>query len=215
MAYNINDVYNLMDFITNKERGVFVSIPEAMQTLDAAQLEAVEDWFKLYGIDQTIHDAIRKLRVQIQFTSDSGGNVTFADDYLHILGGAYTVTGSSVNTVRFLNEDEVPFALTSQLRPVTSTKPIAKDTSTGFQLFPQSAQTGFYNYIRRPKTPILATTGSGRVKTYDSANSQQLEFTDQYINNIIARALKFWGIFMSDKDVSQFAQLQMEETKAT
>jgi hypothetical protein len=213
MAYNINDVYNFLVFIVRKERGVFITIPEAMQTIDNAQLEATEDWFSQYGVTQIIHDAIRKLRSQVQFTSASDGQVTFASDYLHMIGNAYTVTGSTINAVRFVSEDELPFALTSQLRSVSTSKPIAKDTSVGFQIYPQSTQTGFYNYLRRPVTPVLGYTQTGRTITYDPNTSTQLEFTDVYINNIIARALKFWGINMAEQDIQQFAQLQTQETK--
>ncbi len=213
MAYNINDVYNFLTFIVRKERGVFITIPEAMQTLDNAQLEATEDWFAGYGATQILHDAIRKLRTQVQFTSASDGMVSFASDYLHMIGNPYTVTGSTVNAVRFVNEDELPYALTSQLRPVSTSKPIAKDSSVGFQLYPQSAQTGFYNYLRRPNTPVLGYTQSGRTITYDANTSTQLEFTDVYINNILSRALKFWGINMAEQDIQQFAQLQTQETK--
>jgi hypothetical protein len=213
MAYNINDVYNFLVFIVRKERGVFITIPEAMQTIDNAQLEATEDWFSQYGVTQIIHDAIRKLRSQVQFTSASDGQVTFASDYLHMIGNPYTVTGSTINAVRFVNEDELPFALTSQLRPVSTAKPIAKDTAVGFQIYPQSTQTGFYNYLRRPATPVLGYTQAGRTITYNPNTSVQLEFTDVYINNIIARALKFWGINMAEQDIQQFAQLQTQETK--
>jgi hypothetical protein len=213
MAYNINDVYNFLVFIVRKERGVFITIPEAMQTIDNAQLEATEDWFSQYGVTQIIHDAIRKLRSQVQFTSASDGQVTFASDYLHMIGNPYTVTGSTINAVRFVNEDELPFALTSQLRPVSTAKPIAKDTAVGFQIYPQSTQTGFYNYLRRPATPVLGYTQAGRTITYNPNTSTQLEFTDVYINNIIARALKFWGINMAEQDIQQFAQLQTQETK--
>jgi hypothetical protein len=213
MAYNINDVYNFLVFIVRKERGVFITIPEAMQTIDNAQLEATEDWFSQYGVTQIIHDAIRKLRSQVQFTSNSDGSVDFVSDYLHMIGNPYTVTGSTINAVRFVNEDELPFALTSQLRPVSTSKPIAKDTSVGFQIYPQSTQTGFYNYLRRPATPVLGYTQTGRTITYNPNTSTQLEFTDVYINNIIARALKFWGINMAEQDIQQFAQLQTQETK--
>jgi hypothetical protein len=213
MAYNINDVYNFLVFIVRKERGVFITIPEAMQTIDNAQLEATEDWFSQYGVTQIIHDAIRKLRSQVQFTSTSDGEVVFASDYLHMIGNPYTVTGSTINAVRFVNEDELPFALTSQLRPVSTAKPIAKDTAVGFQIYPQSTQTGFYNYLRRPATPVLGYTQAGRTITYNPNTSTQLEFTDVYINNIIARALKFWGINMAEQDIQQFAQLQTQETK--
>ena len=213
MAYNINDIYNQMIFIVRKERGVFVTIPEAMQTLDNAQLEAVEEWFSTYGTTQIIHDAIRKLRVQKNFTSDSTGLVTFDADYLHLIGGAYTVSGSTINNVRFLNEDELALALKSQLRPVLESNPIAIDASVGFRLYPASTQTGFYNYLRRPATPVLGYTQSGRNITYDPNTSTQLEFTDVYINNIISRALKFWGINMAEQDIQQFAQVQTQETK--
>jgi hypothetical protein len=215
MAYNINDVYNQMIFIVRKERGVFVTIPEAMQTLDNAQLEAVEEWFSTYGTTQIIHDAIRKLRVQKSFTSDSTGLVTFDADYLHLIGGAYTVSGSTINNVRFLNEDELALALKSQLRAVSTSNPIAIDASVGFRLYPAATQAGIYNYLRRPATPVLGyTQASGsRTITYDPLTSTQLEFTDVYINNIISRALKFWGINMAEQDIQQFAQIQTQETK--
>jgi hypothetical protein len=213
MAYNINDIYNQMIFIVRKERGVFVTVPEAMQTLDNAQLEAVEEWFSTYGTTQIIHDAIRKLRVQKNFTSDSTGLVTFDADYLHMIGGAYTVSGSTINNVRFLNEDELALALKSQLRAVSTSSPIAIDASVGFRLYPAATQTGFYNYLRRPATPVLGYTQSGRSITYDPNTSTQLEFTDVYINNIISRALKFWGINMAEQDIQQFAQIQTQETK--
>jgi len=213
MAYNINDIYNQMLFIVRKERGVFVTINEAMQTLDNAQLEAVEEWFSTYGTTQIIHDAIRKLRVQKSFTSDSTGLVTFDSDYLHLIGGAYTVSGSSINNVRFLNEDELALALKSQLRVVSTSNPIAIDASVGFRLYPAATQSGFYNYLRRPATPVLGYTQSGRTITYDPNTSTQLEFTDVYINNIISRALKFWGINMAEQDIQQFAQIQTQETK--
>lgn len=213
MAYNINDIYNQMLFIVRKERGVFVTVNEAMQTLDNAQLEATEEWFSTYGATQIIHDAIRKLRVQKSFTSDSTGLVTFDADYLHLIGGAYTVSGSTINNVRFLNEDELALALKSQLRAVSTSNPIAIDASVGFRLYPASTQSGFYNYLRRPATPVLGYTQSGRTITYDPNTSTQLEFTDVYINNIISRALKFWGINMAEQDIQQFAQIQTQETK--
>jgi hypothetical protein len=213
MAYNINDIYNQMLFIVRKERGVFVTVNEAMQTLDNAQLEATEEWFLTYGATQIIHDAIRKLRVQKSFTSDSTGLVTFDADYLHLIGGAYTVSGSTINNVRFLNEDELALALKSQLRAVSTSNPIAIDASVGFRLYPAATQSGFYNYLRRPATPVLGYTQSGRTITYDPNTSTQLEFTDVYINNIISRALKFWGINMAEQDIQQFAQIQTQETK--
>jgi hypothetical protein len=212
MAYNLNDIYNFMVYIVRKERGVFVTITEFENTLDNAQIEAVEGWFLLYGQNQKIHDALRKIRVQKDFTT-LNGSVTFESDYLHQLGGVYTVSGSSLNVVNFVNEQEFALAAKSQLRPVTVNSPIAKDITNGFQIYPSSSYVGVYNYLRRPLKPVYGYTTSGRTITYNNATSTQLEFTDVYINNIISIALKFWGINMAEQDIQAFAQNQTQETK--
>lgn len=211
-ARNINDVYNFMDYIVRKQRGVFLTIPDAMQALNAGQLDAVEEWFKSYGENQIIHDALRKLRVYQTFTSDTNGVVAFNDDYIHIFGSPFTVIGSTVNTIKFVEEDEWSFAISSKLRTPTDQYPIALDVSAGFNIFPQHIQNGAYWYLRRPATPVLSTTKVGRVISYEPTTSTELEFSDVYINNIIARALFYVGVDMSEQDVTQFAQLYKEET---
>lgn len=211
---NINDIYNLFRYIVRKQRGQFVTIPEFNANMDSGQLDAVEEWFAPYGKDQILHDALRPIRVYYQFASDSAGMVTYPDGYIHLLGQPFTVTGSSVNKVEFVNEDELPFALTSQLRPVSNSYPIAVDTSTGFSIYPQQTQVGFFNYLRRPNTPVLAVTQVGRTLTYNPAGSAQIDFSDMYINNILARALKYAGVNMDEQAVSEFAQIYNQETKA-
>jgi len=210
---NINNLYDFFRDLVRKERGAFVSIPQFNANLDAGQLDAIEEWFAPYGENQQLHDALRLIRVYYQFTSDPAGFVTQPDDYLHILGQPFTVAGSSVNRINFCNEDEVPFALTSQLRPVSDSYPIAIDTSTGFSIYPQKTQVGFFNYLRRPATPKLAYTQVGRVITYDAANSVQLEFSDAYINNILAKALIYAGVYMNEKDITQYAEVYNQQTK--
>lgn len=213
MARNINDLYNFFQYILRKERGVFCTPTEFNANMDAGQLDAVEEWFAPYGQTQQLHDALRPIRVYYQFTSDAAGFVTFPSNYLHILGQPFTVTGSSVNRVQFKNEDELPFELTSQLRPVSNSYPVAVDTNVGFSIYPQQTQIGFFNYLKRPATPILAYTQVGRVITYDPVNSVQLEFTDAYLNNILAKGLRYAGVNMNEQTIQQFAQAYDAETK--
>lgn len=212
MARNISNIYDFMQYICRKERGVFLTIPQAMTLLDAAQLEVYEDYFKMYGIDQVVHDAINPFKVNYQFTSAADGTVTLPEDYIHLLPNVFTVSGSTVNKVRFVNEDEWVDAITSQLRPVSLTKPIAKDYGNGFNLYPQSQQTGFLTYMRRPLTPVYDYTQVGRVITYNAAGSQQLEFSDVYIDKIIAKALGYMGINMTEPEITQFGQIKDQET---
>ena len=209
---NINDICNILFYIVRKERGVFLTYPEAGMILDNGQMELLADSFAQYQVNQSIVDALSPFKKYTQFTSTSSGDVVMPDDYQHLLGSVFTVSGSTVNPVRFVNEDELPYAITSQLRPVTTTSPIAIDSALGFQLYPQSQQTGFFTYLRRPNIPVCAVTQVGRVITYDPVNSVQIEFYDIYINNIISRALKYLGINISEADIEQFAQLQQQQT---
>jgi len=123
MARSINDYYNLYVYILRKERGIFCTIAEFNANMDAGQMDAFAEWFRPYGMNQEIHDALRPFRVYQIFTSSSSGFVTYPSDYIHLLGQPFTVTGSTVNRIDFVNEDELPFALTSQLRPLTTSYP--------------------------------------------------------------------------------------------
>jgi hypothetical protein len=213
MARNISTLYDFYQYILRKERGVFQSPAQFTTNLDAGQLDCFEEWFKPYGANQEIHDALRPFRTYQPFTSSSAGFVTFPSDYLHLLGQPFTVTGSTVNRIDFLNEDELPFALTSQLRPVTTAYPVAVDTSTGFSIYPQSTQTGAYFYLRRPATPVYGYTQSGRTITYNSATSTQLEWNEIYWNNILAKALKYAGVNMDEDGIYKYAEMYNQETK--
>lgn len=209
----IADIVDFVQYICRKERGIFITPAQCTSNLDAGQLDSFEEYFKLYGENQVIHDALRPFRVYYQFTSDSSGFVTFPSDYLHLVGTAFTVSGSTVNEITFPNEDEFISALKSQLRPVSLSDPIARDTDTGFSLYPQSTQIGFFTYLKRPDTPVYGYTQLGRVITYDPNTSTQLEWSDVYINNIIAKSLRYVGINMTEPEISQFAEMYNQETK--
>jgi hypothetical protein len=51
------------------------------------------------------------------------------------------------------------------------------------------------------------------VVTYDPVNSIQPQFSDVYINNILAKALKYAGVYMNEEGVSSFANRFNQETK--
>lgn len=211
-ARNISEIYSLMQFIIRKELGAFVTIPEAIQALTAAQLDRFQYDFSQYQVNQSVADALSPFKVRIQFTSAADGQVVNPANYQHLIGGVFTVTGSTINAVRFINDDELPNALTSQLRPVSTSNPIAVDSAAGFQLYPQSQQTGFYTYLRLPNAPVYGYTQVNRVITYNPATSVQIEYYDVYVDNIIARAVSYLGVNLDDQAVQQFAQLQEQQT---
>lgn len=206
MARNIGNLYDFYIYIVRKERGTMVLPSQFNSNMDAGQMDAFAQWFLLYGKDQEIHDALRPFRVYQPFTSNSAGFVTYQSDYLHLLGQPFTVAGSTVNRIDFLNEDELPFALTSQARPLDNSYPIAVDSSNGFSIYPQQTQTGAYFYLRRPVAPVFGFTQSGRDIDYDVSTSTQLEWNELYVNNILAKALEYAGVNMDEAGIYQYAQ---------
>jgi hypothetical protein len=221
MARNLLNITDLIREIVRKERGVYLTYPQMMDGLDAGQMDAFGVYFRVYGINQTVHDALKPFKVQIAFASDTAGNVTYPADYLHLLAGVYTVYGSTITRVRFVESDEFPDAITGQLRAVSITAPIATDTSGGFvlytnsQLIPPGVINGFYNYLRRPATPVFVFTQSGpdnRTINYNAGASTQLEWSDAYIDTIISWALKYFGVNMDEDKISAFAEQLNQET---
>lgn len=213
MSRNISNIVDFVQFLIRKERGVFISPEQTTTNLDAGQLDAFEEYFKLYDQTQRLHDALQPFQIDVVFTSDSGGNVQYPDDYQHLLAKHYTVTGSTVNDITFVQDNELAFALRSQLRPVTDEYPIAIETKDGFCIYPQKVQRGIYSYLKRPATPVYGYTQSGRQITYNPNTSVQLEWNEGYINNIIAKSLRYVGIYMAEQEISQFAEIYNQQTQ--
>jgi hypothetical protein len=208
----IDVVHNIITFILRKQKGVYISPQEIDLILNKAQLEVLEYYFKSYGETQIIHDALTNFKVlNYQFTSDGGGNVQYNSNYIHLLAGVFTVTGSTVNKVRFVETDELPDALTAQIRKVSLSSPIATESSNGFRLYPQSIQTGFYSYLKVPPVPVYGYTQIGRVVVFDPTTSTNLDWIDVYQNKIIAKALAYYGINMDEDKVVNFSMVEDKE----
>lgn len=210
---NIGRIYDFMENIVWKQRGVFLSPEQATEYLDFGQLDTLDDFYKLYGQTQTIHDALRPFRVYYQFTSDSSGHVTFPSNYLHMLGSAWTVTGSTANEITPKNEDEWLNTINSSLRAPSNTYPVSRETIYGFMIVPQQTQIGFFTYLRRPTIPVYGYTQNGDAITYNPATSVQLDWNDNYINLIISKALIYCSVFMNEQEVLAFASQYQQELK--
>lgn len=194
-----------------KERLGFITDADIDLALDRGQLEEMEDKFKNYAVTQDLHDCLAPFETSATFSSVSGGTISLAGDYIHFLGMYTTVSGVRY-PVRMCNKDEVVYAMNSQVRPPSITKPIAYQSAGVIQLYPEIIQSGVYWYLRRPAVPLAFYTVSGRTVTYVSGSSTQLEWNEMYQSNIIARALVYLGLELDEAGTVQFAQLQTQQT---
>lgn len=219
----INEVYNFLVYIIRKERNGFLTIEDFNRDIDRAQLEVFEDYYEMYGQTQKTHDAISNFKATYTFTKTDCplGVVTFPDNYQH-LRVVQTVTynntteTASLNPVRIVADDELTYALKSQVRPVSVSNPIGLEQANSIQLYPKVAQAGEMLYFKRPIAPVYAYTLSGtdgRTVTYDSANSVQLEWLDVYINKIVAKTLTYVGINLNEPQLVQYAEMKNKEAE--
>lgn len=230
----IQDIHTFILLALNKPQNAYLSHEEIDAVLDRAQMSQFNEYYSPksnnlnqppvmgYGETQKINDALSPFKSTYTFTSTSGGVVTAPSDYMYLIS-LYTTTYSNVlsrniyNPVQVLNEEELIFRLNSQVIPVTTDDPICiMNSGNAIQLFPDSvSQVGKMFYFRRPKVPKFGYTQSGRVVTYNSTQydpstaptgSQQLEWREADINNIIIKSLAYYGLSISNNDIIQFSE---------
>lgn len=225
---NIQDTHNLILLIVNKEQNAYLSHEDIDLVLDRAQLALFNQYYtnpKLppnaqpytYGNNQPIDDALSPFKSKYTFTTSSNGIVTLPNDFMHLLSAYTTVYNSTLarnvySAVQVLNEEELIQRLESQVIPITNDDPIGiMNSQNRIQLFPEQVSSGGVYYFRRPLAPVFAYTQSGRVITYNSGSSQDLEWRDSDVLNVISIALSYYGLNMSSQDVMQFAELKNQQ----
>jgi hypothetical protein len=222
----LEDIHKVILFYINKEQNAYVSHEEIDMVLDRAQMAQFNEYYSNprlyrqdsalppmgYGETQRINDALSPFKATYTFTTTSGGVLTLPSNYMYLIS-LYTTFYSNAlakniyNAVQVLNEEELIPRLESQVIPVTIDDPICiMNSSNQIQLFPDNVvSTGKVFYFRRPNAPVYVYTPSGRTLIY-SNTSTQLEWREADINNIIVKALSYYGLSISSADVIQFAE---------
>lgn len=227
---NINEVHSLVLFVLNKTQQAYLSHEEIDQNLHSAQLVLFNKYHtnpylpakaqaSIYGESQRIDDSLSPFKEKYVFTTanTASGIVTLPADYMHLLS-LYTTQYSNqlgrnvYSAVQVLNEEELIERLNSQIIPVSAEDPIAiMNKDNKIQLFPENPTNGGVYYFKKLVPPKFAYTQSGRVITYDPANSVQLAWRPDDIMNLICIALSYYGINMSSAEIMQFAQVKTQE----
>jgi len=224
----IKAVHDIILFYLNKAQQGYITHEEIDSVLDRAQLALFNQYhtnpklpsnvaLSVYGDSQRIDDALSPFKANQTFVNQT--SITVPADYMHLLS-LYTTTYNSTlgrnvyNGVQILDEQELILRLESQIIPVNADDPIAVMAANNtIQLFPNTPQSGGYYYFRRPKAPLFFYTVSGRVITHtpQQPTSQDLEWREFDISNIICIALSYYGLNIKSADVIQFAQTKTQE----
>lgn len=212
---NISEAFDFLNFWISKERGAFYTIPELTSIVDRGQMSLYEDLQPQYATSQRVKDALAPFREVYNFTTLVSGYVIVPSNlnYLNLLDLQiyFQISNRTVYApVQMVNEDTRAIRLNSQVEPVTVTSPIGEQTAKGtFRLYPAAAYNGNVTFLRRPVAPVFGyTVISGRVIQYDPNTSTQLEWTENWQNAVLVKALSSIGINLTSDQVSNYAELK-------
>lgn len=214
---NISDYHNFIDLVTSQERGGFNSPSEKDSALDRANMTLFEYYRVIYSTSIEAMEALAPFKVIYDYTTSGTGQITLTSgqEFVRLLSMDVEVsdpdTPSGYNSdrrypVMFVNDDELADRRNSQNKQPTATSPIAYTHGIGwYDLYPEQLHSGRMIFLKRPQKPIFAYTQTGRVITYDAANSQQLLWTEPYANKVVFLALRYLGINLDNAALVKLA----------
>jgi hypothetical protein len=235
----IKAVHDIILFYLDKDQNGFITHEEIDAVLDKAQLALFNDYLynpKLpiqnqpnrYGQNQRANDSLSPFKVTYTFTTlnTPSGVLTLPADFMQLNTLYSTVYDNALARnvyypIQVLNEEELIDRLESQVIPISYADPVCiMNAANQIQLFPEQPASGKVYYWRKPATPRFGYTMVGRVITHDPTpynaisnpdGSIDPEWRDSDVNNIISKALSYYGLNLSSGDVQQFAELKNQQ----
>lgn len=219
----LKEIHDFILLVIDKEISGWVRPEDIDQALDRSSMSIFRSMLKGYAINQEYQDALSPFKTPHVFTNttSSAGVITLPENYVHLLSITALVFDNDQQSnrqlpVEVVNADELAERLGSQLKPVTSNKPIAhfigvENKRTRIQLFPSKPAVGQVWYLKRPNKPEFKYTQSGRTVTYNPDTSVQLEWGEVETNAVIYQALQLLGVNLSDEQMVQYTQLKLSE----
>ena len=232
MPIDVNELYEFVKFVANKEQSGYIKPDEFNLVADRAQMQFFMERYNNPAEYQPGRPIPRVAFQQSQKVSDdlrifvtsedvsSGDDISaLNDDYVHLV----SLRTTTDRHVKLLDDAELGHVLNSALTPPSSTYPVAYIVDDQINIVPNTT-TCTITYLRRPAKPEWVyfqdadgnpTDATGinplTYPVYDEASSTNLEFPDETFNEIAIRILSFVGINLRENQLSQFAELKKQQ----
>lgn len=227
------DMYNLVEFITNKDFSGNVITPDRFnQLIKVVNINLFRD---KYGIPEEYQpgrpvpmehaditlkntDDLKAFKVRLPNRAVANGVMPFPADYAHrdTLVYNYTKTINSVATVlprpvEILRESEFAARDGNYTKRPTLQNPIGVLRSDGIHIRPITILAVDFNYYRWPVTPQFSYTEGDGFITYDAANSVEYEFPIDEHMTLIRLILSLVGINLRSEEIVNYAELKLQK----
>ena len=230
MPINVNELYQFVQFVANKEQSGFIKPDEFNLAADRAQMQFFMERYNnpadyqpgrpvprvAFQQSQKVSDDLRVFMTSENIVSPQSIN-GLASEYVHLV----SLRTAAGDHVKLLDDSEVGHIVNSALTPPTAFQPIAYIVGDNINLL--GVGNAVLTYLRRPVKPewnyFTDADGNpiddvGNVITYpfhDAATSIDLEFPDETFNEIAIRILSFVGINLRENQLSQYTELKKQQ----
>lgn len=208
------DIHKFIDQEANKSQNGWFTPEEKDRALHQASLMLYDDCFKAYALSQDAQDDLAPFKKAYNFTNSTSVNglINLPDNYQHFLGGYVQLYDNVRNMPIYqsfdvVNDDELADRISSQVIPVSASKPVGQWAGKGkIQLWPKAESAGYVSYLKFPDRPELVYIMDGREIVYDGSNSSQLEWDELNTRKIIMGAIQLLGITIDADKLIQVTQ---------
>ena len=227
MAVNIDNVYQKVLAIANKEQRGYITPQEFNLFANQAQMEIFEQYFydinqfsRVVGNETEYSDMVSLLeekiskfeKFKVAVSSVSGNQVTLPSD-VHRLGTVFYAVGGAydVEVEKVGKKDLEYMSRTALYAPVDSRPVYTRKSDTLLKLFPASPSTSYStgnvtcNYIAKPTDVNWGYTEINGTALYNSASSTDFELHASEEKNLVLKILALAGISIVDPNLYQIA----------
>lgn len=215
----VNDVYELIKYIANKNQQGYISPSQFNLIINQAQTSYVS-WllgsFQQYqagrpiakvelGQNSVVRQRLSPAIYNYILNLDNNGRSPYPSDYIQT-DAMWTIYG--LKRIRYTEQDALYSVFNSVIDPVNNTNPVYLIENDAFQFYPTNLIYGQakMSYVRNPNPIVWGYTLDGNNRpVYNSATSSDPIWDDTSMLDIIVRALKMVGVNLQSGAVLQYA----------
>jgi len=217
MAYNINDVYNIVLYFTSKnlQQG-YVSPSDFQEAINFAQKQYASYLlgnFQQYqpgrpearvefGQNSVIRQRLTPIIYNTDLNIDAQGFSAYPSDFMQVDA---MWTYYNYDRIREIQQNQFYGVYNSSIDPIAQ-YPVYMIENDGFRFFPNNLGQAKMSYVFNPPDMVWGyTLDVNGVPVYNPATSVQPVWGDASIMEIIVRALRIIGVNLDYNTVSAYA----------
>lgn len=221
---NINDIYELLQFVCNKNQRGYISPGEFNRAINAVSMQLFKEKIGLpeeyqlgrpiprvaLGITLKNLEDVDPFIKEVEMTGATTTGWVKPADFVYPVS-MYSVQALGRKSIDLVGHQELNDALASTVFQPTTEYPIAASVAGKIKVYPVNTPACHVTFLRMPQGILWAgTLVSGRL-VYDEATSTQPEWPQATWNELFTRCLSLFGVNLKAQDITQYSVMKKQE----